>query len=106
MNSKTLNPVRKQGEDLIKKCKVTKVKISINSDTCQYFNPVNTFYCDVNRQRLYILNCLQRRLNEKNLERLVQSNETNRAKYEIMTYDDLIDRAITLLNNITITQRV
>ena len=44
-------------------------------------------------------------INEKDLERLIQSNETNRAKYEIMTYDDLIDRAKTLLNNITITQR-
>jgi hypothetical protein len=68
MDSKILNPVRKVGEDLLKKCKVTKSKISIDSDTCQYFNPVTTFYCDINRQRLHILNCLQRRFNEKNLE--------------------------------------
>jgi hypothetical protein len=68
MDSKTLNPFRKTDEALEKKCKATKSKISADSDTCQYFNPVTTFYCDDNHQRLHILNCLQRRFNKKGLE--------------------------------------
>ena len=69
MSSKILNRSRGEHEAIVKKCSIKKCRVSLDSDTCEYFDPTLYIYCDLTKKsRLNILNCLQRRFNSKGFE--------------------------------------
>lgn len=51
-----------------KRCVATNRKIEIDSPACEYFDPAQFFYCSKNNCQIAVIQCINRRKNDKQLK--------------------------------------
>jgi len=61
------NPKKSSKEPILKRCKASRNKINIDSSACEFFDPSTFFYCQKNNCRIAVIQCINRRRNEKGL---------------------------------------
>jgi len=66
-NAKVISRKKKTDAPYKRKCHASKKRITSDSEVCKYLLPKEIFYCDINDNRLHLLQCLARRRNSKNL---------------------------------------
>lgn len=59
------NPNKKKNDPLTRECLASNRTITEDSPSCKYFDPKENFWCDVHHCTLHLLNCINRRRNEK-----------------------------------------
>jgi hypothetical protein len=59
------NPNKKKNDPLTRKCLAATRTVTEDSPACKYFNPKENFWCDVHHCTLHLLNCANRRRNDK-----------------------------------------
>lgn len=81
--SKVVTRKKKTDAPYKRKYQYRKKRITSESPACKYLLPVETFYCDVNDNRLTFLQCLARRRNVKNLPDYKQCEKCRQFEREI-----------------------
>lgn len=60
-SSKKKRKKKKREKSIVRDCAVTGKAIKLDSPTCRYFKPTNTFYCTGKDHRLTLITCLHKR---------------------------------------------
>jgi len=56
---------KKKSPSITRTCLASGNKVTLDSAACDYFNPKESFWCDVHNCSLHLLNCINRRRNSK-----------------------------------------